>query len=103
MCIRDRRQRGHDVLVFHIMDDDELDFEFSGPTQFDGLESEDLVNCNPRALRDGYLEALNRFLDEIRRGCARNQIDYTLVRTSEPMDSVLTAFLNRRSGRQARS
>ena len=32
------RQRGHDVLVLHIMDDDELDFPFSGPTRFDGLE-----------------------------------------------------------------
>ncbi len=97
------RQRGHDVLVFHVMDVDELDFDFTGATQFDGMESDDLINCNPRALRDGYLEALNRFLDDLRHGCARNQIDYTLVRTSEPMDSVLTAFLNRRSGRQTRS
>ena len=93
------RQRGHDVLVFHVMDDDELDFDFSGPTQFDGLESDELIHCNPRALRDGYLEALHRFLDEIRRGCARNKIDYSLVRTSDHLDAVLTAFLNKRTGR----
>jgi len=95
------RQRGHDVVVFHIMDDDELDFAFSGPTQFNGLESDEMVHCNPRALRDGYLKALNQFLDEVRHECARNKIDYILVRTSEPMDTALTAFLNRRSGRQA--
>ncbi len=47
------RQRGHDVLVFHVMDDDELDFPFTGPTRFEGLESGRLLNCNPRALRDG--------------------------------------------------
>ena len=35
------RQRGHDVLVFHVLDDDELDFPFTGPTRFDGLESLD--------------------------------------------------------------
>src|SRR5262245_44059362 len=48
------RQRGHDVLVFHVLDDDELDFPFAGPTRFDGLESLDHLNCNPRALREGY-------------------------------------------------
>ena len=38
------RQRGHDVLVLHVMDDDELDFPFGGPTRFEGLESEDALN-----------------------------------------------------------
>ena len=52
------RQRGHDVLVFHVMDDDELDFPFTGPTRFEGLEMPDHLTCNPRALRAGYLEAL---------------------------------------------
>ncbi len=52
------------VLVFHVMDDDELDFPFSGPTRFEGLESIDYLNCNPRALREGYLEAVSTFLDE---------------------------------------
>ena len=55
------RQRGHDVLVLHIMDDDELDFPFDGPTRFEGLELPDHLNCNPRALREGYLEAVERF------------------------------------------
>ena len=55
------RQRGHDVLVFHVMDDDELDFPFNGPTRFEGLETTDHLNCNPRALREGYLEALDEF------------------------------------------
>ena len=38
------RQRGHDVLVLHVMDDDELDFPFAGPTRFDGLELPDHVS-----------------------------------------------------------
>ena len=69
------------------MDDDELDFPFSGPTRFEGLESLDYLNCNPRALREGYLEAVSAFLDEIRRECARNTIDYALIRTSQPLDA----------------
>lgn len=91
------KQRGHDVLVFHILDDDELDFPFSGPTRFDGLETDDRLNCNPRALRDGYLESLNRFLEEIRRGCTQNACDYRLVRTSEPLDAALASFLEVRN------
>lgn len=94
------RQRGHDVLVFHILDDDELEFPFSGPTRFDGLESLDYLNCNPRALREGYLEALQRFLEQVRRDCARNAIDYVLIRTSQPLDAALSAFLSRRLSRR---
>jgi uncharacterized protein (DUF58 family) len=90
------RQRGHDVLVLHVMDDDELDFPFEGPTRFEGLEIPDALNCNPRALREGYLEAVNRFLTELRRGCARHEVDYALIRTSAPMDAALTAYLTHR-------
>jgi uncharacterized protein (DUF58 family) len=92
------RRQGHDVMVFHIMDDDELDFPFTGPTRFDGLESSDYLNCNPRALREGYLEAVNEFLDEVRRGCARNTVDYALIRTSEPLDAALATYLSNRLG-----
>lgn len=90
------RQRGHDVIVFHVMDDDEIDFDFSGPTRFEGLESTDFLNCNPRALREGYLQALNAYLEEIRRGCAQNSVDYTLLRTSESLDKALATFVANR-------
>jgi uncharacterized protein (DUF58 family) len=90
------RQRGHDVLVFHVLDDDELDFPFSGPTRFEGLELPLFINCNPRALREGYLAALQEFLDTVRRECARHSCDYALVRTSHPLDAALATFLTKR-------
>jgi uncharacterized protein (DUF58 family) len=92
------RQRGHDVLVLHVMDDDELDFPFNGPTRFEGLELPQHLACNPRALRAGYLEALNAFLDDVRVSCAKSTIDYRLVRTSENLDAALAAFLSNRLG-----
>jgi len=92
------RQRGHDVCVFHVMDDDELDFPFSGPTRFEGLETPDHLNCNPRSLREGYLAALNQFLVEVRRQCAGNTIDYALIRTSDPLDAALATYLSNRLG-----
>ncbi len=97
------RQRGHDVLVIHVMDDDELDFPFSGPARFEALESADWLHCNPRALREGYLRALGAFLDEVRRGCATNTVDYALVRTSQPLDAALAAYLSNRLGMHHRN
>src|SRR5262249_33173955 len=97
------RQRGHDVMVLHVMDDDELDFPFSGPTRFEGLELPAHLTCNPRALREGYLQALGAYLDEIRRACAQNACDYLLVRTSDPMDAVLAQFISNRMESQRRS
>jgi uncharacterized protein (DUF58 family) len=88
--------RRHDILVFHILDDDELEFPFSGTTKFEGMEEQPDLICDPRALRDGYLQALEDYLVEVRRGCARRGIDYALVRTSDYLDAVLAKFLHAR-------
>ncbi len=97
--LKQLRARGHDVLVFHVMDDDELDFPFTGSTRFEGLEEAGQIVCNPRALRDGYLAALREHLGEVRRGCAQQAGDYGLLRTSKPLDAALAAFLSNRQGR----
>ena len=90
------RHRGHDVLVFHVLDDAELDFNFAGTTKFEGLESLGDVLCDPRSLRDGYLAAMHSYLDELRRFCAQQVIDYRTIRTSEHIDAVLLHYMNHR-------
>lgn len=90
------RRAGHDVMVLHVLHDDEIDFPFVDPTRFEGLESSDHLSCNPRALREGYLEALERFLDRVRRACAASSSDYLLVRTSDAPDAVLSKILSSR-------
>lgn len=94
------RSRGHDVMIFHVLDDDELDFPFSGPTRFEGLELAEQLRCNPRALRDGYLNALGGYLEEVRRGCSQHDVDYVQLRTSQPLDAALAAFLSNRLARR---
>jgi uncharacterized protein (DUF58 family) len=96
------RSRGHDVLVFHVLDDDELDFPFSGPTRFEGLELPEHLRCNPRALREGYLAALQTYLEEVRRGCVRHNVDYALLRTSQPLGAALAAYVSKRMGKRHR-
>ncbi|MFP6671960.1 MAG: DUF58 domain-containing protein, partial [Pirellulaceae bacterium] len=83
--------------------DDELDFPFSGPMRFDGLETEAFLNCNPRALREGYMEALEHFLQDVRHRCVQNTIDYALIRTSQPLDAVLATYLSNRLGMHHRN
>ncbi|MCC9601728.1 DUF58 domain-containing protein [Stieleria sp. JC731] len=94
--LRVLRSRGHDVALFHVLHDDEIEFPFNGATRFEGLESDDLLNCNPKALRDGYIAALEEFLTKTRRACGKLSIDYTQVRTSDPLDALLAKFLSHR-------
>jgi hypothetical protein len=54
------------------------------------------------ALRAGYLEALQRFLDQLRRGCTAQEIDYTILRTSTSLDTALTRYLSNRLARRHR-
>jgi uncharacterized protein (DUF58 family) len=89
-------QRKHDILCFHLLDDDEMNFPFTGTTRFEGMEELPHLLCDPRALRDGYLEALEEYLVEVRRGCTRLGIDYQLIRTGDSLDAILTKFLHHR-------
>lgn len=89
-------QRRHDILVFHILDEDEMNFPFTGTTRFEGMEQLPDLLCDPRALRDGYMEALEEYLVEVRRGCTRLGIDYKLVRTGDYLDAILSKFLHHR-------
>jgi len=91
------RKRGHDLVLLHVMDDDELDFPFDGPTRFEGLELPDAIACNPRALRAGYLAAVESFLADVRTRAASARCDYSLIRTGEPVDGALVKFLSRRA------
>lgn len=89
--------RGHDVMVIHVMDEDELTFPFDGNTRFRGMEAMGELVGEPRALRQGYLESLNSFLDDIRRRCIANRVGYALVSTSDHLAAVLAEFLARRA------
>jgi len=95
------KHRKHDVLMFHVLDDDEIEFPFAGTTRFEGMEELPNLLCDPRALRDGYIAALNEYLVEVRRGATRMGIDYALVKTSDYLDAVLSKYLHHRMADRA--
>ena len=92
------RFRGHDVLLFHVLDDQEIDFNYTGTTKFEGLEDGGQLVCDPRSLREGYQAAMTAYLAELRRFCSHSSIDYQTIRTSEHLDAVLAHYLNHRVG-----
>jgi uncharacterized protein (DUF58 family) len=88
---------GHEVMVLHVMDEDELSFPFQGNTMFKGLEEMGQLLIEPRALRAGYMESLNEFLTEVKRKCVAGRIDYKLISTADYLDAALLSFLAARA------
>jgi uncharacterized protein (DUF58 family) len=83
----------HDVIVFHVLDEYELTFPFERMTLFEGLEEYPKLLVDPRALRRAYLEEVEKFTEEIRRGCVKQMIDYVQVSTEKDLDVELTRYL----------
>ncbi|MFQ5708416.1 MAG: DUF58 domain-containing protein [bacterium] len=93
------RFQGHDVIVFHIMDDTELTFPFKNATKFLDLEGKGNITAIPTLVRDTYMKNLNQHLEQFKRGCGRQKVDYHLLNTSKPLDFALFSYLVHRSGR----
>jgi uncharacterized protein (DUF58 family) len=87
---------GHEVIVFHILHPDEVEFPFGGMVKFDAMEDPRHVLTRPQQIRPGYLKALAHYLDELRLGCERNRCDYVLMNTGRPLQEALTEYLARR-------
>jgi len=92
------RARKNDVAVFHLVDPAELTFPFDDPTLFLSMEDDRRIEVNAREIRESYLEEFQGFLDTVRADCAQADVDYVRVRTDQPLDQVLLAFLARREG-----
>jgi uncharacterized protein (DUF58 family) len=85
--------RRHDVIVFHVLDEYELTFPFERMTLFEGLEEYPKLLVDPRSLRKAYLEEIEKFCEEIRKGCVRQTIDYVQISTEKELDVELTKYL----------
>lgn len=96
-ALRYFRHRRNDVMVFQVLDNDELEFPFQRLTVFEDTEAPTVrVLSEPRTIRAAYLQQMEAFLAEYQRACRREAIDYSVFPTTTPLDVALTRYLARR-------
>ena len=87
------RSRGNDVIVFHLLDRDELEFPFKEATLFQDLEEDLRLLTDPYAVRSAYLKTIHALIEDYRKSCASELIDYSLLDTSVGLDRALIRYL----------
>ncbi|CAN5356874.1 DUF58 domain-containing protein [soil metagenome] len=92
------RYKHHEVMLFHILAPEEIDFPFTNPTKFRNLENRaQEITTDTRRLRDEYRKNFAAWQDTLRRKAEDYQVDYVLMRTDEPVDRALGNYLARRA------
>lgn len=92
--------RGTDVVVFQLLDPDELTFPFRGPSRFRDVETDQEVTAEPSSIRIAYLRELAGLTLRYDRELRGAGIDYVQLDTSQPLDFALLAYLSARSRRK---
>lgn len=91
------RFQGNDVIVFQVLDKNEVEFNFTDPVLLEDAETQEQLHVLPDILADGYRKKINEHITHMREGCAANKIDYELLTTDKPLDHALFAFLAKRA------
>ena len=91
--LKQLRSKGSDVIVFHLLDRDELDFPFKDSTLFEDLEEDLKLLTDPPAIRPAYQKAIQDLIEGYRQSCASYRIDYSLFDTATGLDRALVRYL----------
>lgn len=91
--LKQLRSRGNDVMVFQVLDRDELEFPFTEMTLFQDMERDLKLQTEPRDVKSAYLKAIHSLIDRYRSSCAGYLIDYSLMPTSQGLDRALVRYL----------
>lgn len=93
------RHGGHDVILFHVMDEAEVNFPFDGMVEFLDPETGEKMLVDAAGIRGDYLESLNEMRENYRKECVSAGIDYVALDTSIPFDRALVEYLTQRKTR----
>ena len=88
--------RGTDVIVFHVLDPDEVEFPFDRATRFEDLETSEEITAVPGLVRAHYLNEIGRLVERYRRELGAAGIDYQLLKTTDPLELALMSYLSTR-------
>ncbi len=96
------RHGRHEVVIFRIAAPEEIEFPFDRPTQFSNLENIDhRLLVDPARLRKEYLRQYTEFSTGLEKTCGTLGIDHRVIRTSDPLQTVVGAWLSERMAMQA--
>ncbi|MER3416034.1 MAG: DUF58 domain-containing protein [Gemmataceae bacterium] len=93
------RHGGHEIILFHILDEAETHFPFEGMIEFEDPEVHDKLLVDARGIREDYLSALQEFIGRLKEECSRAQVDYVPMDTSVSFDKALLEYLINRQKR----
>jgi len=93
------RHASHEVVVFHVMDRDEVEFPFDSWTRFENLERpSEFRMVDSASFRAAYLDNFAKFTEDLKYGCQQNRIDLVPIYTHESLTDCLARFLRQRQG-----
>ena len=90
------RYKGHEVIVFHILDPKEISLDFNQRTKFRDLESGQEIVTDPWHIQVDYQKNMDKFCNHIKTSCRQNNIDYVKISTELPIDMALSEYLIKR-------
>ncbi len=96
-ALRRLRCQGHDLIVFHVLDEKEMSFDFSQPAVFVDMETGEQLQVSPEDLRVAYAQAVGEHTALLQQTCGAHRIDYQLLSTAQPLDHALFRYLSRRA------
>ena len=90
------RYKGHEVIVFHVLDPQEITLDFTQRTRFRDMESGEEIVTDPWHIQSDYQKSMEQFCDYIKSNCRQKNIDYVQLSTDLPLDMALSEYLIKR-------
>jgi uncharacterized protein (DUF58 family) len=91
-----------EVIVFHVLDPDEIEFPFTGTVKFVGLEKAGMLQTSPAAIRKSYRKVFDEYRTRVRQICDRSGSHYILANTGLPIGETLSEYLAFRQNHRTR-
>ena len=98
-ALRRLRHGGHDIILFHILDEAEVKFPFDGMVEFEEPETHEKIQVDATDFRRDYLAEVETFRELYRQECYQSGIDFVPLDTSMQFDRALTEYLISRQAR----
>ena len=86
----------HEIIVFQLMAQNELDFDFKGYAALEDLETGEVIQVGPQSKKQ-YMDALQAHMEQIRMQLLSKNIFHRVINISQPLDEVLRDFLIQRN------